>query len=65
MKDKEIADLFADGKMKVKHTWIRAYDSESGKEGWISLDQFLHNIFAGVISDLHKLSVDKDKEAGK
>ena len=44
IKDRVIADLFADGKMKVKHTWIKAYDSESGKEGWISMDSVLHDI---------------------
>jgi hypothetical protein len=44
MKDKDIAELFADGKMKVKHTWIKAYDSESGKEGWISVESILSDI---------------------
>lgn len=44
MKDKEIAELFADGKMKVKNTWIWAYDSESGKKGWISVESILSDI---------------------
>jgi len=44
MKDKDIAEAFADGKMKIKHTWIRAYDSESGKEGWISVESILKDI---------------------
>ena len=44
MRDKEIADMFADGKIKVKNMWIRAYDSESGKEGWISMDSIISDI---------------------
>jgi len=44
MRDKEIADMFADGKMKVKNMWIRAYDSESGKEGWVSMDSIISDI---------------------
>ena len=53
MEDKEIADMFADGKMKVKHTWIRAYDSESGKEGWIPVE----SILSDIIKDLDKLNI--------
>ena len=44
MRDKDIADLFADGEMKVKNIWIKAYDSESGKEGWISIESVLSEI---------------------
>ncbi len=44
LRDKEIADLFADGKMKVKHTWIRVYDSKTGKEGWISVESVLTDL---------------------
>ena len=48
MKDKDIANLFADGKMKVKHIWIHAYDSESGKTGWISVEDILSTIVKGL-----------------
>ena len=57
MKDKEIADMFADGKMKVKHTWIRAYDSESGKEGWISVE----SILSDILKEMDKLKQVQDE----
>jgi len=54
MKDKEIAELFADGKMKVKHTWIKAYDSETGKEGWISVESILDDIIRQLDKEKQK-----------
>jgi len=44
MRDKDIADLFADGKMTVKNMWIKAYDSKTKKEGWVSMDSILSDI---------------------
>jgi len=44
MEDKDIADMFADGTMKVKNMWIWAYDSESGNKGWISMDSVISDI---------------------
>jgi len=58
MRDKDIADLFADGKMVVKNTWIKAYDSESGKEGWISMD----SVLSDLIEYLDKLKCVKNGE---
>ena len=50
MKDKDIADLFADDKMIAKNMWLKAYDSESGKEGWVSVE----GILSDIIKDLEK-----------
>jgi len=61
MRDKDIADLFADGKMVVKNTWIKAYDSESGKEGWISMD----SVLSDLIEYLDKLKCVKKGEQVK
>jgi len=61
MRDKDIADLFADGKMIVKNTWIKAYDSESGKEGWISMD----SVLSDLIKYLDKLKCVKKGEQVK
>jgi len=59
MRDKDIADLFADGKMKVKNTWIKAYDSETGKEGWISMD----SVLSDIIEELSKIDEKRSKLA--
>ena len=50
MKDKDVADLFADGKMTVKNMWLKAYDSKSGKEGWVSVE----SILSDIIKDLEE-----------
>lgn len=39
-----VLDILKDKDVKIEHLFIRVYDMESKKEGWISFEQVVNNI---------------------
>lgn len=52
MKKDEIIELLKDGDVKIKNLWIKVYDEELEKEGFISVS----NILDTIVEEVEKLT---------